>query len=219
MVILGIAGLGKLTPLFSSRPKRTATGNFTENQQLTLNDHRPPLVSHITTTDGERPVVESNGNHVIHLESRLRTDIRQTQSLDPTLNNARLDQLAHRLSSITDDSSIDKIAVHLRNQGNVSNRAIQPNPLASSEGFDVATAQLHQVKRIQENDNTWKYVAVLLDAHGRTRMAKLTDAEGERQYALMKKIESNPLLEKVYRQIVMPMLDKLLSREQTSATE
>jgi hypothetical protein len=50
-----------------------------------------------------------------------------------------------------------------------------------------------------------------LDAQGRTVEVEMGQSDGERMYVTMERIKANPLLERVYRQIVMPVIDQLLT--------
>ena len=64
----------------------------------------------------------------------------------------------------------------------------------------------------------FRYVTVLLDAQGRTVETEVSQQEGEPVYELMQRIKANPLLEQVYRQIVMPLLDQLVAAAKQAKT-
>lgn len=86
--------------------------------------------------------------------------------------------------------------------------------------FDFQTAQLHDVKRIPATDprsgSTWQYEGVLLDAEGRTQQIPLSETEGAPLFEIWQRIRSSPLLESVYRQLAMPLLDQLIDAKQLS---
>ena len=65
------------------------------------------------------------------------------------------------------------------------------------------------MRREGEDAATYRYVAVLLDAEGRQMDQELETEDGEKLYRTFQLIKKNPLLEKVYRQVVMGLLDKL----------
>jgi hypothetical protein len=44
----------------------------------------------------------------------------------------------------------------------------------------------------------------------------LSEAEGEPIYSLMGKIKANPLLEQIYRQLAMPLLDEMVKAERAA---
>ena len=75
--------------------------------------------------------------------------------------------------------------------------------------FDFNTAQIYDVHRNATADGQWEYVSVLLDANGRTLEVTMDAADGESVYRTMQTLNANPLAAQLYRQITMPLLDKL----------
>jgi hypothetical protein len=53
----------------------------------------------------------------------------------------------------------------------------------------------------------------MVDAKGVAREVPIDAQTGERLYKTMKMIKSNPLLERVYRNILMGILDQVLGQE------
>ena len=45
----------------------------------------------------------------------------------------------------------------------------------------------------------------------------LSEAEGEPIYSLMEKIKAHPFLERIYRQIAMPLLDQMVTAQRAAA--
>jgi hypothetical protein len=76
--------------------------------------------------------------------------------------------------------------------------------------FDFDSAQLHDMRREMREDGTFKYTAILLDAEGRTQETEMTATEGESAYKTFELMKQNPLLERLYRGVVMSLLDKVL---------
>jgi hypothetical protein len=66
------------------------------------------------------------------------------------------------------------------------------------------------VQRADNGRGGFSYVATLLDAEGRTLDSELTEAEGEQLFRTFELMKANPLLARVYRGVVMGLLDKLL---------
>ena len=89
-------------------------------------------------------------------------------------------------------------------------RASEPVDSSPPGDFDFETAQLHDVRREQDADGELSYIAVLLDAEGRTIDVALSEAEGKPAYELMERMKANPLLDQLYRQLAMPMIDQVL---------
>lgn len=132
------------------------------------------------------------------------------QSADENLKE--LDRMSKQLDSITSDKAVDDVASSLRRWMGLSARASKPKAKGNVpvDDFDIDSAQLHEVQRTEIKPGRFEFHAVLIDANGKTMKIKMTEHEGNETYALMQRIKSNPLLEKIYRQIAMPLLDTLV---------
>jgi hypothetical protein len=124
-------------------------------------------------------------------------------------NLAELATMSDRLTAVSSRQGVDEVAGTLGRLTGASERATEPNPLAAGE-FDHATAQPQDCRKEDSPDGTLRYVVVLIDAQGRTQEAEIDAATGEQLYQTMQLIKANPLLERLYRKVVMGMLDKLL---------
>ena len=106
--------------------------------------------------------------------------------------------------------SVDEISNYLQGVAG-SKRATEARTPAEKKPFDPTTAQFDDVlKQTDESGNTI-YVAILIDAHGTAVEMDMDEASGAQMYRTMKLIKSNPLLERIYRQMVMGIVDQLLS--------
>ncbi len=123
-------------------------------------------------------------------------------------NLDRLDRLAGRLG---EEGTVDQLARSFHSMLGTSERAGEPATEPVGGEFDPQTAQFHDVRREVPDGQTPQYYAILIDAQGRTIEVAMEAAEGERMYALMRRIKDHPLLERVYRRIAMPLLDQLLA--------
>lgn len=156
------------------------------------------------SSEPERPAaaVES------FVEQQIQRSIDQSQQRSDEDNLDRLAKLSRELRSTTRRESVDEMAGFLN--GLVQPRTEQPVADPESRSFDVETAQLHDVKREAAESGEKRYIAVMIDAQGVTREVELDVVNGEQLYRTMKLIRSNPLLEHVYRKIVMGILDNVL---------
>jgi hypothetical protein len=130
-------------------------------------------------------------------------------------SEANLDQLAQlseRLAAVSSEATVDELAGTFGRLLDVKPRETKPRDDAAGT-FDFSTAQPHDCRRIANDDGTFTYIAVMIDAQGRTQEVPLDAATGEQLYNTLQIVKSNPLLERVYRGTVMGILDKLL-REQ-----
>jgi hypothetical protein len=129
----------------------------------------------------------------------------------------QLDKLSERLTQVSSEASIDSLGQALQGLLGTTPRAQQPAENPSVGGFDYNTAQFHDVKRHPVDGGGYRYLAVLLDAQGRTTEVAMSEEEGQRLYATLERIKANPLLERVYRQIVMPLMDQILAGARKAA--
>lgn len=142
------------------------------------------------------------------VQSNLQALVERQQSRSVDEQFERLDTATRQLNRLTSDRSLDELSGHFRSWLRYGERATEPAPSVSGQ-FDEHTAQLHDVIRCAQPNGTWAYRGVLLDAAGRTLEVDLDEEQGRRAYELMQRVRANPLLEKVYRGIVMPLLDQL----------
>jgi hypothetical protein len=69
---------------------------------------------------------------------------------------------------------------------------------------------MHDITKQTDEQNNVRYLIVMIDAQGLTQTIDIDAENGERLYKTMKLIKSNPLLERVYRNIIMGILDQVL---------
>jgi hypothetical protein len=127
-------------------------------------------------------------------------------------NLDRLETLTGRLNDVSSAESVDQMKATLQRWLGTTARATEPATAMVEGEFDFTTAQLHDVVRVLDASE-FRYTAVLLDAAGRTMESPLTQAEGESVYRIMQLMKENPLLERVYRGVVLSFMDQLLKQQ------
>lgn len=125
-------------------------------------------------------------------------------------NEDKLSRLGRRLSETSSTENVDQMAEFLG--GMVGQRSGSARPGEVARPFDVDTAQIDRVRKEEDPRGGVRYVATLIDAQGATTELELDPESGAQLYKTMKLIESNPLLERIYRKIVMGFLDQMLSK-------
>lgn len=148
---------------------------------------------------------------------RISDAVEQAQQLDDDQKVDRLTVLAERLEDVSSQQSIDELAGAFQQWLGTSSRASEPAAEPPPGDFDFDTAQLHDVRRMEPDDGGVRYLIVMLDAAGRTVEIEVSREEGETAYQTMQRLKSFPLAEKLYRQITMPLLDKLIQTGRTAA--
>jgi hypothetical protein len=151
---------------------------------------------------------------------RLEAETKRAEALDPEQQFHKLQAASKRLSQLSSDKSVSEMSGKLRQVFELPDRATQPTANADeNEHFDPETAQLYDVLKETTDDGQDRYIAVLIDSKGFTSKISLSPEEGQKLHRLMRLIKSNPLLERVYRELAMPLLDQLLKKPTAENTE
>jgi hypothetical protein len=124
-------------------------------------------------------------------------------------NLRSLEQLSGRLAKVSSEESIDELSGTIGRLVGTGPRETKPKENVAGV-FDASSGQPHDCKKL-EVDGKVSYVMVMIDKAGRTQEIEMSEAEGEQLYQTMQLIKSNPLLERVYRGVVMGIMDKLLA--------
>lgn len=148
------------------------------------------------------------------VESKIASVVKEADKLTDEEKLDRLAGAAGQLENLATEESVNEVNDKLRKLLGTPERAAQPSVEPVAGPFDYDTAQYHDVKRVKDRDGVWQYTAVLIDAKGRTLEAPMTTpaerAEAEKVYQTMQILKSNPLAEKVYRDIGMGQIDRLI---------
>lgn len=179
----------------------TASGQHSEDR---LQDE-PRIVTVPSEVTG--PMLQEKIDQLAE-ESRNRTD---QENLD------RLNQLAERLEEVSSEQSIERMAGVFQTLTGTKPRAQRPSQEPVAGEFDFDTAQFHDVRREETDEGSWRYLCILVDAEGRAVEVEMDASDGQRVYQTMLRIKENPLLEQVYRQIAMPLFDKMLAGARQAA--
>ncbi len=134
-------------------------------------------------------------------------------------NLERLEELSDRLNEVSGESSIDRMAGALQRVLGTRPRVDRPKGFASSQTFDVDTAQFHDVRREATDTDSWRYICILIDAQGCLFEVEMNVEDGRRLYEMMQRIKQNPLLERVYRRIAIPLMDRMIDSARETAVE
>lgn len=135
----------------------------------------------------------------------------QSRARSSEQNLSELDELGERLSSLSSQEAVGDIGSVLSRAMKLDERATAPAAQEVERKFETSSAQLHDV-RVETDEATGaeRYVATLVDRHG-TSIEQEMDAEsGKAAYDVMQTIKKYPLLESVYRAVVMKILDRLI---------
>lgn len=156
--------------------------------------------------DDLRPAADDVGSFVRSSVDRA-AKLASAQSEEDLL--ARLDQFGDKLGQISSQERMSDLSARFAGWLNTTERAVEPASKPVPGRFNIDSAQIHDVLREVDEAGEPRYVANLIDAEGRLERVPLTEYEGERLYSTFLIIKKHPLLEAVYRDVIMAFLDKL----------
>ena len=151
---------------------------------------------------------ESKGFGRTQMINRIRGQMHQAEGRGDEENLDRLEQLGKELKRNSTKKSVDEMAAYFG--ATFGSRASAPVADQADQPFDVSTAQMHDISKVEDELGNVRYILVMVDAKGVSREVEIDAENGARLYKTMQLIKSNPLLEKVYRNIMMGILDRVL---------
>lgn len=143
------------------------------------------------------------------LRERLERSVDDANQLTLDEQLEALRRRSAELGRVSTVESIDDLAGRFSRLLGTPPRAEAPAAESPAGEFDFTTAQLHDVRKESRADGSVVYRTVLLDAAGRVMETEVDAATGEQLAKIFELIRGNPLLERVYRKIVMSLLDEL----------
>jgi hypothetical protein len=140
----------------------------------------------------------------------IEASVQQASALSEQEQLERLALLARRLEKVSSPQSLDDVTHRLSKWLGTERRApAGDGPPAGP--FDFSTAQLHEVFQETGPEGESRYTAILVDGAGRHMATAMTPGDGARAYRVMQLLKQNPLAERVYRALVMGLLDRALA--------
>jgi hypothetical protein len=144
------------------------------------------------------------------LSRQVMRSIAESEAKSDEDNLERLRSLAAQQNDISTQQSVAEINAQLSKFLGTGPRASEPAKEPVAGDFDFDTGQLHDMKREMLEDGKFKYTAILVDSAGRKMETEMNAADGGSAYKTFELIKQNPLLERVYRGVVMSLLDKII---------
>lgn len=174
-------------------------------------------------SDGARPTFEgrdalaevdsAEGGLAEFTRQQLQQAREQAADRSADQQTRELEELARRLGNVSSEQSVEQLTDTLAPWlGIDASRATAPAEKTDDSPFDPDTAQVSDVLK-HETGGAVRYVAVLVDASGRTLETPLDNADGEALYDVFQLMKKFPLLETVYRKTVMGLLDQIIENQ------
>lgn len=144
------------------------------------------------------------------VENRLNEIVEDAEELDDDEKLANLEAQVNRLNALATEESVDQLVPRIQQWFGTEARASKPATEEVEGPFDSDTAQFHEVRRLETASGRFQYVGVMVDAQGRTLEVEMDAEQGKKSYDTMQLLKDNPLADRVYRRMAMPLLDKMI---------
>ena len=147
------------------------------------------------------------------IQKSLDSQIKAVDSLSEEKKRSELEKNLRRLDSIANTDSVVKTSKTVANAiGLDSDTYNQPKPSAAGP-IDVSTSQLEDIQRTKSDTGQWQYEAIMVDAKGRTARVPMSQTDGESVYQTFQTMKRYPMAKGIYRNVVMPLLQKMMDAE------
>ena len=157
--------------------------------------------------------------------------VREAQDLSPDQNLERLQGMVQRFDDIGSDQTVDELAGRFKKWWSIdeakrpptssNNQKTEQEPHLGAEQptavFEAESAVIQSVERHRDDQGQWSYQAVLVDAQKNTQVIPLETAEGQRLYQTLKIVKSSPLVQRIYREITIPIMRRMLEQEDAAS--
>jgi hypothetical protein len=151
------------------------------------------------------------------IEKSVQSQIEQVKQLPDEKKLSELEKNLRRLDAIANPESVEDVSGKIASTLGLNTEQYQPKATPAAGVFDANTAQLQDVTRTRSASGMWQYESVLVDAGGRTMKVPMSAAEGETVYNTFEQMKKFPLAQGIYRSVVMPLIQKMLSAEDAAS--
>ncbi len=151
------------------------------------------------------------------VEEKINQAIEDAKKHSTAENLGKLDKLTEKLNDVSSEKSIDQLTTTFDKWFGNDKRAFEPAREPVKGPFDYDTAQVHSMRREPGQNGGWIYFALMVDADGRTMETEMRGPEAETLYTTLERIKAFPLAEKVYRQMALPLIDKLIRAQENAS--
>ncbi|OYP36002.1 hypothetical protein [Rhodopirellula sp. MGV] len=186
------------------RSNQTASKPDSPNQSGTQSQPTPPAApaSPLPPVDVDKEQIKKSLDQQIEAVNRLPDEKKLSE----------LERNARRLEAIADEQSVRQTATAVAESFGVdTSQYVAANDGQVVEGeLDPSTAQIANVTRRQADKGGYAYFAEMVDQQGHRSEVPVSVQEGEKLYETFELIRKYPMMEGVYRSVVMPMLQKLV---------
>ncbi len=126
-----------------------------------------------------------------------------------------LDTKVRQLDKYIDARTVEETAKAVAGSLGIERSTYQPKADPVPGALDPDTAQILDIVPNAGGFKEEAYMATMIDAEGHQAQIPMSESEGKTAYDAFQKMKNYPALEGLYRQIVMPLIQKIISSPET----
>ena len=191
-----------LWSLYAPRPDQSTKNNSPIKTKPSLDDPKATQMSPAQPVD-----IPSE-----QIQASVESQIEQIEKVSEEQKLSELDRNLERLNRIVDEESIPELTSAVAQAMGIDSTQYANQSIKPDGPLDTTTAQIEDVKRNKRDDGSWSYTAIMVDADGRRSEVPMSKVEGESVYQTFEKMNQFPMAKGIYRELVMPMLQKMMER-------
>jgi hypothetical protein len=149
------------------------------------------------------------------IQSSVKAHVEAAANKPPAETLAELDTKARQLDKYIDARTVEETAEAVAGSLGIERSTYQPKDGPVPGALDLDTAQILDIVPNAGGSKEEAYMATMIDAQGHQAQIPISESEGKTAYEAFQKMKNYPALEGLYRQIVMPLIQKMMSSTET----
>ncbi|MFG0263319.1 MAG: PepSY domain-containing protein [Novipirellula sp. JB048] len=149
------------------------------------------------------------------IQKSLDQQITRQQTQPPATMLDELEQNLSRLERGSSPASLEQMTNKITQSMGLDRDQYSTKTAIPPGMIDFDSAQIEDVSRRKDDRGEWEYEVILVDSQGRTSRTQVDASEGAVLYDTFEKIKRFPMAEGIYRQIVMPLMQKMIAGQAT----
>lgn len=149
------------------------------------------------------------------IQSSVKAHVETAANKPPAETLAELDTKVRQLEKYVDSQTVEETAEIVAGSLGIERSTYQPKTDPVPGALDPDTAQILDIVPNAGGSKEEAYMATMIDAQGHQAQIPMSESDGKVAYDAFQKMKNYPAVEGLYRQIVMPLIQKMMSSPET----
>jgi hypothetical protein len=145
------------------------------------------------------------------IQTSVEAQIAKASSKPAEANLGELDIKLRQLDTFIDKKTVDETAQAISSTFFLDQNQYRIRDVPVAGPLNTDTAQILDIVQAKGDAGNDAYLATMIDIDGHQAQVEITESEGKVAYEAFQKMKKFPAAEGLYRQVVMPMLQKIMS--------